>query len=231
MAGTPAAVVRRVHRIGTTLEATGLQAGTLYQYRLAAENENTGETEKQESHGPEGSFTTAPGACPAGFDGRSRRDRRDLSDDLGHRQPGRPARHVHVRTRRLRRHGDAVWGCLLGTAGAGTTPVQETLALSGLQPGVTYAYRIRVASGYGESTGAMATFATAGLPSVLVVPTVLPQLPIPNIAFPGVEVATRHPTGHPAKCKRGYARNRHGKCVKAKKKAGRHGKGARRKGR
>ena len=71
-----------------------------------------------------------------------------------------------------------------GPAGAGTTPLEEQLTLTGLQPATTYAYRILAASGYGTATGETMTFTTAGLPAVVFAPNVLAQLAIPNIAFP-----------------------------------------------
>ena len=83
-------------------------------------------------------------------------------------------------------------------AGTSTVAVEETLALSGLQPGTTYAFRIAISSGYVENEshtvqGAPVTFTTAGLPEVLSVPAVLAQLAIPNISFP-VAVASKSTT-------------------------------------
>jgi hypothetical protein len=72
-----------------------------------------------------------------------------------------------------------------GPTGAETTTVGESLGLSGLQPGVTYAYKIAIHSGYGAAEGAPVTFTTAGLPSVLTSPPTLGLLAVPAIAFPG----------------------------------------------
>lgn len=91
------------------------------------------------------------------------------------------------------------------------TPVPEQYRITGLQPGTTYAYRIEIKNGYGEAVGATATFTTAGLPTVLSAPSPLAMLPIPPISFP-------KPATTPPKCKHGYVRNKHGKCVKVKKK-------------
>ena len=82
-----------------------------------------------------------------------------------------------------------------GPAGTGSVPVEETLALSGLAPGTTYAYRITVSSGYVPNAshtlaGAASTFTTAGLPGVLQAPAPLVMLAIPNIAFPPASVPT-----------------------------------------
>jgi hypothetical protein len=96
---------------------------------------------------------------------------------------------------------------LSGPAGTGTIPIEETLALTGLQPGTTYAYRIEISNGYGSTTGATMIFTTTGLPSVLAEPPVLAQLPVPKISFP--KTSTTKPT---PKCKH----DKHGKCTKPK---------------
>jgi hypothetical protein len=98
-----------------------------------------------------------------------------------------------------------------GSVGSGTVLVGESLHLTGLQPGTTYAYRISVSSGYGTSYGEPVTFTTLGLPSVLSSPPLLAMLPMPSIAFPS---EASKPSGE--KCKRGFKRDKHGKCVKFK---------------
>jgi hypothetical protein len=84
------------------------------------------------------------------------------------------------------------------SAGSGSVPIGEALALTGLQPGTTYAYRITVSSGYINNPahtllGASATFTTLGLASVLSLPAVLAQVSVPNIAFPSVSVGSALP--------------------------------------
>ena len=76
-----------------------------------------------------------------------------------------------------------------GPAGTGTASTQETLPITGLQPGTTYAYRITVTSGYIDNEthtiqGSPVTFTTAGLPAVLTSPPATGLLAIPTIAFP-----------------------------------------------
>jgi hypothetical protein len=93
-----------------------------------------------------------------------------------------------------------------GSVGSEPVSVGESFTLTGLQPGTTYAYRIAISSGYGASYGEPVTFTTLGLPSVLELPPLLAMLAVPSIAFP---------TGA-SKCKRGFKRDRHGKCVKVK---------------
>jgi hypothetical protein len=87
--------------------------------------------------------------------------------------------------------------------------VEEVVLVTGLQPGTKYAYRITIKSGYGNAVGAPATFTTAGLPEVLMSPTPLAMLPVPSIVFPTKPKPA-------VKCKRGYKRDKHGKCVKTR---------------
>jgi hypothetical protein len=112
-----------------------------------------------------------------------------------------------------------------GSAGADVGEGEESLGVSGLQPGTTYVYRIRIQSGYGESIGATGTFTTAGVPDALQSPPPLEQLAVPLIEFPkAAEVKSL------AKCKDGYRRNKHGKCVKGKKRGKTKRAGARHRG-
>ena len=103
-----------------------------------------------------------------------------------------------------------------GSAGSGGAPVREEFALSGLQPGTTYAYRITVLSGYIENEshslqGAPVVFATTGAPAALASPASPPLLAVPAIVFPSdVKTTPRNAK----KCKRDYVRNKHGKCVR-----------------
>jgi hypothetical protein len=58
-------------------------------------------------------------------------------------------------------------------------------AVSGLQPGTEYAYRVRLQSFEQTVYGAPATFVTQGLPEVLTAPTPLPMLGLPaGVHFP-----------------------------------------------
>jgi hypothetical protein len=104
------------------------------------------------------------------------------------------------------------------TAVVGAVP--ESLGLTGLQPGTAYAYRVKISSGYGTSYGEQATFTTLGLPTVLVSPVAPALLTVPRIVFP-VESKPPTPTGQ---CKRGFKRDKHGKCIRSRKttKAHRH---------
>ncbi|HEY3829467.1 MAG TPA: NHL repeat-containing protein [Solirubrobacteraceae bacterium] len=200
--------------IGATGEARGLQPATTYRYRLLASDEQLvgGKEVGGAVAGPEGTFTTGPAPVPQAVTGAASAIGATAAAVSGTVDPdGQPAAYAFE----LGVYAGAAtqYGVVFsGSAGASTTPVPESLALTGLQPGTAYAYRISVTSGYGTARGEAVTFTTAGLPAVLATSTSLAMLPIPSIAFP-VE-------GKPAKgstaCKRGYRRAQ-GKCVRSRK--------------
>jgi len=192
-------------KIATTLEASGLQPATTYRYRLCAENaagHASGEI-------GEGEFTTAPSPVPVAVTGGYSAVGTTSATITGAVNPdGQSATY----TFELGVYSGAAtqYGVVLsGPAGADTALTPESFVLSGLQAGTTYAYRISVKSGYGESVGAPVTFTTTGLPAALNPGIVLPQLPVPEINFPKPEVPA-------VKCKRGFQRSTHNKCVKVK---------------
>jgi hypothetical protein len=212
-------------RIGATLEASGLQPATTYRYRLLATSENTGKTETHEAVGPEGTFTTAPAALPQASTGPASVVTATSAVISGTVNPDGQAATYSFQLGVDNGAGTQYGVVFSGPAGAGSTPLAESLGLSGLQPGTTYAYRIAIRTGDGTLVeGEPATFTTAGLPAVLFAPTPLPMLAVPPYAFP---IEAKVSTAPPAKCKRGYKRDKHGHCVKVKRKAKRHGKGAR----
>jgi hypothetical protein len=183
-------------KIGVTLEATGLQPSTTYSYRLSGVNKplaKPGEGMVNETGGtqlPEGSFKTAPAPLPQAVTGAASMIGSTSALIAGTVDPdGQPATYAFelgVYAGANTRYGIV----FSGPAGEGTTPLQRTLQVSGLQPGTTYVYRVVVKSGYGIAVGEPVLFTTTGLPSVLVVPPVLAQLPVPNIAFPNPTVLT-----------------------------------------
>ena len=173
--------------VGLTQEVIGLLPSTTYHFRLVAENEH-----HEKTQGPEGSFTTAPSVTPEAFTGLPSGETATSAVISGTVNPdGQPA--VYAFELGVYNGASTQYGVVFsGPAGASTAPVPETLALSGLQPGTTYAYRITLSSGYVKNAfhtvqGATGTFTTAGLPSVLTLPPLLPQLAIPMIAFPKEE--------------------------------------------
>jgi hypothetical protein len=183
-------------KIGVILEASGLQPAGTYHYRLFVESANRAGTEKQASlPGPEGNFTTAPAPVQQANTGLASAVTVTSAIVSGTVNPdGLPATY----TFELGIYNGAAtqYGTVFSApAGTSTTPVEETLALTGLQPGTTYAYRIAITSGYIKNEshtiqGETKTFLTAGLPEVLPEASVLAQLPTPPITFPKTPVKT-----------------------------------------
>lgn len=166
-------------KIGTTLEAGGLVPGTVYHYRLVAENDH-----HEKTTGPEATFTTAPAPVPAAATGTPSAIGATSATVSGTVNPdGQPATYAFELG--VYEGAGTQYGVVFsGPAGTGTTPLAQSLGLTGLQPGTTYAYRITVKSGYGTATGETVLFTTTGLPSILEVPSPLPLLAMPSIAFP-----------------------------------------------
>jgi NHL repeat len=178
-------------QIGTSAEIVGLAPATTYAYRLIATNifEEAGEIREQKATGAESTFTTGIAPSPsvqAGAFGQLTPTSAVISGLVN--PDGLPATYafelgVYQGT------GTQYGVVYSASAGSSTIPVEETLALSGLQPGTTYAYRLSISSGYITNEthtlqGAPAAFTTPGLPSVLANPPLLPQLAIPNVTFP-----------------------------------------------
>jgi hypothetical protein len=208
-------------KIGAKAEVSGLQPGATYEYRLFAENENRegpgrpAGVERFQEIGPEETFTTFPTPQPSAQTGGSSALTATSATISGTVSPnGQPSGY----TFELGVYNGAATQYTLvtsGSAGSGTEPVPETLALMGLQPGTTYAYRIVVTSGSIENAthsleGGVATFTTEGSPAALIAPAALTILSTPPISFPKPSLVP------PKKCKRGFLHNKHGVCVRAK---------------
>jgi hypothetical protein len=202
---------------GATQEIAGLAPSTTYSYRLVASNEFEEEGKKLGggASGALGTLTTGPSPLVTATTGPPSAVTSTSAVVSGAVGPdGQPATYVFELG--VYAGAGTQYGVVFsGPTGAVTVPVTETLPLTGLQPGTEYAYRIVIRSGYGEAVGAPATFTTEGLPSVLVSPTPLAMLAVPVIIFPQQLAAA--PPSKP-KCKRGYARERHRKCVRIKRK-------------
>jgi hypothetical protein len=199
-------------KIGASEEVTGLQPATTYAFRLSAANRAGGAVGVGGAAAAEGSFQTAPlpapqavslGASAVGVSGAT------IAGSVNaNGAPTTYAFEVGVYEGSQTRYGIV----FSGSAGEGEGPVEKRLALTGLQPGTTYSYRVKATSGYGEATGAALTFMTAGLPSVLVVPVPLAMLPVPAVSFPVQSSVSTRVSG----CKHGYRRNSRGGCVRSK---------------
>ena len=204
---TPDEVSAVYGTIGSTQEIAGLTPVTTYSYRLVASNRQIASCqggypveeegvilrceeggvpvyEGGEAIGPEATFTTGPGPVVEAGTGSASAISATTATISGAVNPdGQSATYAFE----LGVYAGAAtqYGIISsGSAGSGTGPVEETLPVSGLQPGSTYAYRITIHGGYGTATGATATFTTQGLPGVLASPAPNTLLATPNIAFP-----------------------------------------------
>ncbi len=185
MGETPALESDEYGTIAARLEATGLQPATSYRYGLFAANAaGNALGEEGGSQLPLGSFTTAAVSLPLAITGGVRAVTANSAIVSGTVNPsGQPA----VFTFELGLYEGAAtrYGVVFsGSAGSGSVSIEEAVALSGLQPGDTYAYRIDASGSDGFSEGAPETFTTAGLPSLTPAPVALELLPVPSIVFP-----------------------------------------------
>jgi len=196
--------------IATTLEASGLQPSTSYHYRLVAIDEAEPALKGVGIEG--GSFTTEPeptpraSVVPPSGVGTSSAVISGAVDSRG--QAATYAFELGTYT-----GASTLYSVVFsGSLPAGSEPTTESLGLSGLQPGTAYAYRISVKSAHGTAISGTMPFTTLPLPVSLSGAARLPMLAIPTIRFPTVREPPRPTT---IKCKRGYKRDKRGKCVKA----------------
>ena len=182
------------------LEARDLKPATVYHYRLLASNEHlvAGKTEGGTSTGTAGTFTTGPAPVLQASSGPASAVGTTSATITGSVNPDeQPA--VYTFEAGLYEGAATQYGVVYtATVGAATTAVPETVGLSGLQPGATYAYRIKITSGYGAAYGETLTFTTQGLPAVLTAPATPALLAIPVIEFPNPTTGksgTRKKTG------------------------------------
>ncbi|HEY5194270.1 MAG TPA: hypothetical protein VIJ39_10420 [Solirubrobacteraceae bacterium] len=246
--------IRYYGLIGVIQEVTGLLPQTTYSFRLVANNElDEGKPEGGEEEGLEGHLMTAsapnPSAQTGGYGGVTATSATITGAVDPDGQRATYAFELGVYDGALTQYGIV----FSGPVGGEGTAVPESLALSGLQPGTTYAYRITLSSGYviGASHtvyGEPVLFVTGGTP-VLFRPTVVEQLPVPKIAFPresgkpapkkltraqqlarALKACEKSPKNKRVACKRS-ARKRFGPSKKKARKSSPSGKGAARRGR
>lgn len=171
--------------VGATGEATGLQPDTAYRYRLVAVNAH-GELAVATGGGalPEGTFTTPAGRPVEAATGVPSAVTSTSALISGTVTPGGGAA-TYAFELGLAEGAATQYGIVVSASvGAATAPVEESLELSGLQPGTTYAYRLVAKSGSEEAVGVPMTFTTARVPESLTLPPLLAQLAVPRIAFP-----------------------------------------------
>ncbi|HEV3320503.1 MAG TPA: hypothetical protein VG053_12370 [Solirubrobacteraceae bacterium] len=167
---------------GVTLSVAELAPASTYLVRLVAVNEHGEETD-----GPETSFQTPAAPSPTAITGAAGGVGATTATLTGVVNPDGADASYSFQVG-IYNGASTVYGTIVtGLAGEGTQPQAQEFTLTGLQPGVTYAYRIALSSAYaagGRIYGEPVLFTTTGLPSVLLAPTPLAMLAIPNIAFP-----------------------------------------------
>jgi hypothetical protein len=170
-------------QIGVSIELVRLAPATTYSYRLIAVNEfeEAGQPMHDTVTGPESTLTTLAAAIPAVQTGPSTVLGATSAVISGLVEPhGLPTSYsfeLGVYQGAATQYGVVS----TGTAGSSEAPVP--VALTGLQPGATYAYRLSIQSGYILTNeahtlyGATGVFTTPGLPSVLTNPHCSPNSP------------------------------------------------------
>jgi NHL repeat len=192
-------------KTGAALEVDNLQPDTLYHYRLNADNLQETKAELR-AVGPEGAFTTTVAPKVEAFTGLASAITTTSALVQGSVNPDGQQATYAFELGEYQGASTRYNIVLSGSTASGNAPEAESTVLTGLQPGVTYAFRISIRSGYGSSEGAPTFFTTATLPTLLPLSVAPVQLPLPKIEFPRPSV----------KCKQGYALNSHKACVKLK---------------
>ncbi|HEY3828021.1 MAG TPA: hypothetical protein VGL57_02380 [Solirubrobacteraceae bacterium] len=172
--------------VGSTQEITGLQPLTTYSYRFTASNEfqEGGSPRGGRADGAEGTFRTGAAPSVQAVTGAASALTQTSAVVAGTvNADGQSA--IYTFELGVYAGAETQYGIVFSaSAGAEASPVGESLSLSGLQPGATYAYRIGIHGGYGSALGASATFTTAGLPAVLPATPSSALLAVPAVALP-----------------------------------------------
>lgn len=186
-------------RVPVAQEVTNLQPATAYRYRLVGENETAGEehqaaiAENGAPTLPEGTFQTAPAPAVSAQTGAVSLVTSTSALVSGAVDPDGEASTYAFELGVYEGAGTRYGIVQRAPLEAASEALPETVELSGLQPGTTYAYRISIRFGDGSTPGSSATgeprtFTTLGLPAVLVSPGQPAMLSVPGVAFPSAVV-------------------------------------------
>jgi hypothetical protein len=192
--------------IGTTVEATELQPDTTYHYRLIANNskEVEGKPEGGQVVGEERSFTTSPRLKIEATTVAAVGITATTSTIVGTVNPGAQVATYAFELGTGNGVG-AYYGTMVsGTVEAATKPITEAFAVTGLQPGAEYVFRITAHSGDQTATGVPVTFRTGPVEPVIFAPVLAEQLPVPAVSFP--KTANTKKIKRPAKKVKKHAR-------------------------
>lgn len=206
--------------VPVSMRLTRLQPETTYRYRLLAVNSlgsrlpsTACNTEGgHESDGAEGTFTTGSmGPGPVATSGSPTAISQSAAVLTGAVNPQGTSTIYDFQLGTSTEYGVDEFG----EAGGGTETVPVSIAVSALQPGTSYHYRLVATSRFGTSYGADETFVTSEYSGVVLsAPQTSPLLETPAISFP--RTAEAKPVLK--KCRRDYTRNKRGRCVKVKRK-------------
>jgi hypothetical protein len=165
-----------VHATGEVI-AKELLPGTTYHYALVATNE------KGTTIGPDGTFTTGKPTPPTIATGGASSITQNTATIAGTiNTEGLPTSYGFEIGLEAGNYGPPTG---LGSVGAGASEAAAALALTGLQPGTTYHYRITATSADGTSYGTDRSFTTGVFAIAFVTPPAsLPFVAVPSIAFP-----------------------------------------------
>ncbi len=183
---TPATVPAAVAGETVYINLEDLTPGTLYHYRLQATN-SAGSINT-----PDQTFTTNPPTPPVVATGSANTVGQNNATITGSVNP----------------QGEATtYGFEIGTGEeygaptglATTSSGEETvgLALTGLQPGTTYHYRITATNADGTTYGSDQTFTTTGIAVQLTIPPAPPLITTPNVTFPTLTATATNPATKP----------------------------------
>jgi DNA-binding beta-propeller fold protein YncE len=208
--------------VGASQEIEGLQPSSTYHYRLVASNSAGAEIVNGP---PEVTFTTEPAPAlmvATGVAGGVTQTSAMISGTLD--PNGLASSYGFQIGTQAGVYGPEVG---VGRVELGIFETRSvTLALQNLQPGTTYHYRSVASNAYNAAVdGADETFRTASASSPFTQPLTPSLLATPPIPFPIESTGSKSRK----KCKRGYRRDKHGKCVKSKKKTKGRGKGVHKK--
>jgi hypothetical protein len=155
---------------------SGLKPGTTYHYTVVAINQSG------RASGADETFTTAAGTPPTAVTGSSNEVAQNGATIDGVLDTNGLPTSYGFEIGTSTDYGPPTG---LGSVGAGLNEAQVSLALSGLQPGTTYHYRLTATNVDGTSYGADETFTTSVFASTFATPPApLPFVAVPSIAFP-----------------------------------------------
>ncbi len=195
-----------------TFGLTGLMPDSTYHYALVASNLAGTVT------GPDETFKTSSGAPPTATTGGASNIALTSATVAGTVNPEGLETSYELDFGLDANYGTSIYG----EAGASTEDVSIAIGLQNLAPGTTYHYRIVAINSDGKVYGADQTFTTPVYSNPIVLPSTLPLIASPAIAFP-IETGTigKPPAKHGKKAKtkgkkHGKPSAKHGKKAKTK---------------